>query len=120
MKREIKFKGKRIDNGTWVQGFYCGDHPFINLSFIVVGSVEYKVETNSVMQFTGLKDKEGNEIYEGDIVQYDIWDYPFEVIFNQERARFVCKMKTGRTQYIDSGGLKVVGNVYDNYDVLSA
>lgn len=72
-----------------------------------------------LMQFTGLLDKAGNEIFEGDIVQGDAWDYAFEVVFNQERARFVCKMKSGLTQYIDSERLKVIGNVYQNKDLLA-
>ncbi len=47
-----------------------------------------------VMQYTGLKDKAGKEIYEGDMVKHDAWDYPFEVIFDVDKARFVCKLKT--------------------------
>lgn len=66
-----------------------------------------------LMQFTGLKDKNGKEIYEGDLVQHDAWNYPFEVIFNDEKARFVCKLQTGLTQYIDYERLVVVGNIHE-------
>ena len=52
------------------------------------------------------------EIFEGDLVQHNAWDYPFEVFFNQEKARFVCKLKTGLTQYIDYERLVVVGDVF--------
>lgn len=54
-----------------------------------------------------------NRFFGGDIVQHDAWDYPFEVIFNQEKARFVCKMKAGLTQYIAAESLIVVGNIYE-------
>ncbi len=72
-----------------------------------------------LMQFTGLHDKNGKEIYEGDIVQHDAWDYPFKVIFNNERARFVCELKTGLTQYIHSEGLIVIGNIYETPELLT-
>ena len=106
MAREIKFRAWEHDRQKMCYGYknYIAD-----------------AEQNNypLMQFTGLLDKNGTEIYEGDWVKHDAWDYNFQVIFNQEKARFVCKLKTGLTTYIDNEMVEVSGNIYENPELLT-
>lgn len=129
--REIKFRGKQIDNGEWVYGSLIG-------SDVIVGDIiefteeyfncEYwwRVKPETVGQYTGLKDKDGKEIYEGDIL-YCISRFDnanMVVIFEDGEFRMVLceKYKT----YETGGGFyaircfekEVIGNIYDNPELL--
>lgn len=119
--RTIKFRGKRIDNGEWVYGFLA-DEDFINdIYSIDLSSIE--VDRETVGQFTGLFDKNGKEIYEGDILLMGI----------KEDVRIYNKVgiKDGCFGYVgeNTGELmpfchydvteKIVGNIYDNPELLS-
>ena len=117
--REIKFRGKRLDNGKWVFGSLVTDNVLRAWIDIEDGMVE--IDMNTVGQFTGIVDIEGNDICEGDIIV----DAEFEVLprlvfWHKEYTRFSCTSTRG-IGYLalsDYDAPKVIGNIYDNPELL--
>ena len=132
MNREILFKGKRLDNGEWVQGYYykSWDDVYIALSMINGKPDVVQIDPKTVGQYTGLEDKNGVEIYEEDVVK---------VTYYGEESVHVVKWMGGEWDYpafdlepfldCDSNGLsyvmcdcecetEVVGNIHDNPELL--
>ena len=94
MKIEIiKYKAKRLDNGKWVEGYFyaeCGNTYIIEdrqSESMLNRNEAHQVDPLTVCQFTGMKDCEGREVWEGDIV--DIRGVKAEVIWNQEALAFM-------------------------------
>lgn len=74
--REIKFRGKRLDNGEWIYGSLLVSHfkddkkeRYFITQFSGNYTFEHEVDPATVGQFTGLKDKSGREIWEGGYIQ---------------------------------------------------
>ena len=131
--REILFRGKRLDNGEWVEGnLFVSDTD--GGTYILEGSrivtIEWEVDPSTVCQYTGLTDKNGKRIFEGDIVQYherqfDGKDVPVRdaVIYEEGgfsvRAYFLNNWLwnsiNGNTQLRD---VEIIGNIHDKPELL--
>ena len=68
MDREILFRGRRLDNGQWVYGYYSCDIGKYHFIKSINDYLDYRIDPNTLGQFTGLMDMNNNKIFEGDIV----------------------------------------------------
>lgn len=135
MKREILFRAKRKDNGEWTEGFYVcisGIKHYILTGNPVISphnvDVEfYRIIPETVGQFTGLTDKNGVKIFEGDICSFTdffeddvekecvgVWDYENNGFFISNRLS--CETEN----LIDNGVFDgyVIGNIYNDPELL--
>lgn len=119
--REILFRGKRLNNGEWVYGSYWYSHRSNTYQHFVFddGNVWVGVDPDTVGQFTGLTDKNGVKIFEGDIIEYTDGcnDWLGAVKYACDDAQFVVRFIGGDVESFDnlySGDCEVIGNIYDN------
>lgn len=146
--REILFKGKRKDNGEWVEGYYCKisettyafaedyeKHPIPVHHYILQESMtdwglpnkfwQYEIDPETLCQYTGLKDKNGNRIWENDVVKDDnklllgavIWfqnGYDYVGWFLDE-VSLIEPMMMSEQMWNDC---EVLGNIFDNPELL--
>lgn len=122
--REYLFRGKRVDNGEWVEG-YLGYNKVRKQYYIMddVDSFPIPVHKESVGQYTGIKDRNGRKIFEGDIIQRAWNGYPtiYRVVFDGLLAAFIGEVKPyGQFTTFDGDGeyFEVIGNVFENENLL--
>lgn len=124
----IKFKAKRLDNGEWVVGsFVVMKIPALSKITIGIvaagGATLHEVDPSTVCQFTGLKDCEGKEVWDHDLLQSPCQETEeiYEVSYSQEEGGFIVKnsVSGGRLLTFLCAALtlfrfKVIGNKFDN------
>lgn len=124
--RETKFRGKRKDNGEWVYGYYyeldcrSAGKKYIAYSIYQRDHQSFKVIPETVGQFTGLLDKNGKEIYAGDILDYYNPMHPhYSSPLNRKTVKWRSDKNTGVGFNIAIGtNYKIIGNITDNPDLL--
>ncbi len=113
----IKFKAKRLDGKGWIEGtpICINGKPY----GIMIGEKESPdIDPSTICQFTGLKDCEGNELYEHDVIK----NYPFlpsEIVWSEELSGYYLTHANGKIYekplgyYLSLGKFIVVGNKFD-------
>ena len=145
--REIKFRAKDIDSGLWVYGNYVkyneddGEliHCIVSEERCQVSAelVYTQVDPTTIGEFTGLQDKNGKEIYDGDILKNNLSKFLFALVCWHQNGYFFCDWNMGRhpsnykcNEYAPLGEVlkfqidgkkvefEVIGNVFDNPELL--
>ena len=134
--REILFRGKTTDRGEWVQGCYTETLRYNNLHWIWDGKNHFTVNPDTIGQYTGLTDKNGKKIFEGDIVEspigrkavvsfgtykpcstkdsddFECWKLTL-LAKNEGETKLECGLGKHCMEY-----MRLIGNIHDNPELL--
>lgn len=133
MEDRYLFRGKRIDNGEWVEGYlsypFCTKKGNESYYFYAKDSLGFfcrcVVDASTICQCTGLKDKNGKLIWENDIVRtvYDRNEHIYQVVWDESELDF--KATNGKENYESNfeylpccDEIEILGNRFDNPELL--
>ena len=134
--RETKFRAKRSYDKKWIYGFLLNvggsfhliqkddmredDHHIMQESDIPTW-----VDEDTIGQFTGMKDLNSSDIYEGDLLK-DLNGVVYEVWYSEDKACYMAEMKNSKNDMVDILGgydtndfFEVIGNIYDNKGLIT-
>lgn len=135
--REILFRGKSIIRGEWIYGYLnqhrgnirydCDCEPIADGCYYIndwqtkidtgMYGQDYKVDPDTIGQFTGLEDKLGTKIFEGDVI--DDLGVEYIVVFDSDYAQFRGKFDGWNAEISHiASRCEVIGNVHDNPELL--
>ena len=136
MSREILYRGKRTDNGEWVEGWVTSQFKkhtegelLTRIQSNVFGVGEHLVDTETVGEYTGLTDKNGKKIFEGDIIICkkeicgNFIDSCVEIGFvEMKHGAFGLHRKQGYYRpfkdWLEDYEYEIIGNIHDNPELL--
>lgn len=126
--REILFRGKRKNNGKWVYGnLFIPDNPDTPTQICTgtdVVRIFYDINPETVGQYTGLTDKNGTKIFEGDICEFTNADgekTPYKVLWDFHRWLVQMGCENIYPDDLDedfAGWAEIIGNIHDNPELL--
>ncbi len=127
--RDISFRGKRVDNGEWVYGGYYKDYCYGNTlgekTYITVwntfglGFIEnVQVVPETVGQYTGLKDKNGKRVFEGDKIKLTQGIGTVEWSKTQSRFMIWLPKSNKFASFLAGIEYEIIGNIHDNKELL--